>query len=279
MYDYDGLALVVTCSSTPAGGSNVDPCDVPTNVQVTPAETSAVVTWNSPETNWIVEYKAATASSWTASATLNVPTYTISGLTASTNYVVRIKSVCGNGNESDWSAEIPFTTLAAQVNTYTITATATGPGTITPTGAITVNEGDNATFTFTADAGAVIDQLLVDDVETAIPADNSYTFSNIVANHTIAVEFVEETGIEENDLNAAVVLYPNPATSQVQIRVADTRLVGAEMQLFDAHGKLIATTTLESTTAQVDVSHLANGIYLVRINAAEGIVTKRFVKR
>ena len=279
MYDYDGLALVVTCSSTPAGGSNVDPCDVPTNVQVTPAETSAVVTWNSPETNWIVEYKAATANSWTASAALNVPTYSISGLTPSTDYMVRVKSVCGNGNESNWSAEVPFTTMAAQVNTYTITATATGPGTITPTGAITVNEGDNATFTFTADAGAVIDQLLVDDVETAIPADNSYTFSNIVANHTIAVEFVEETGISENDLSAAVVLYPNPATSQVQIRVADSRLVGAEMQLFDAYGKIVATSVLESNMAQVDVSHLANGIYLVRINAAEGVVTKRFVKR
>ena len=257
----------------------IDPCDVPTNVQVAPAETSAVVTWTSPETTWIVEHKAVTANSWTASAALNVPTYSISGLTPSTDYIVRVKSICGNGNESDWSAEVPFTTMAAQVNTYTITATATGPGTITPTGAITVNEGDNATFTFTADAGAVIDQLLVDNEETAIPADNNYTFSNIVANHTIAVEFVEETSISENDLSAAVVLYPNPATSQVQIRVADSRLVGAEMQLFDAYGKIVATSVLESNMAQVDVSHLANGIYLVRINATEGIVTKRFVKR
>ena len=279
MYDQEGFALVVTCSSTPAGGNNADPCDVPTNLQVAPAETSAVVTWTSPETTWIVEHKAVTANSWTASAALNVPTYSISGLTPSTDYIVRVKSVCGNGNESDWSAEVPFTTMAAQVNTYTITATATGPGTITPTGAITVNEGDNATFTFTADAGAVIDQLLVDDVETAIPADNSYTFSNIVANHTIAVEFVEETGISENDLSAAVVLYPNPATSQVQIRVADSRLVGAEMHIFDAYGKIVATSVLESNMAQVDVSHLANGIYLVRINATEGVVTKRFVKR
>ena len=121
--------------------------------------------------------------------------------------------------------------------------------------------------------------MLVDDAETTIPANNEYTFSNVVANHTITVEFVEETGIEEIDLNAAVVLYPNPATSQIQIQVADSRFLGAEMQIFDVYGKLISNATIETLSTQVDVSQLANGMYMVHINAAEGMVTKRFVKR
>ena len=256
-----------------------DPCDAPTNVQVNAASNSANVSWVSSESAWVVEYKLATASNWTASPTLTTTTYNITGLTASTNYVVRVKSVCDASNESAWSAEVPFTTLAGDVTTYTITATATGPGTIAPSGTVTVQEGSDVTFTFTANAGAVVDRLLVDDAETAIPANNEYTFSAVVANHTIAVEFVEETGIEEIDLNAAVVLYPNPATSQIQIQVADSRFLGAEMQIFDVYGKLISNATIETLTTQVDVSQLANGMYMVRINAAEGMVTKRFVKR
>ena len=256
-----------------------DPCDAPTNVQVNAASNSANVSWVSSESAWVVEYKLATASNWTASPTLTTTTYNITGLTASTNYVVRVKSVCDASNESAWSAEVPFTTLAGDVTTYTITATATGPGFITPNGTVTVQEGSDVTFTFTANAGAVVDRLLVDDAETAVPANNEYTFSAVVANHTIAVEFVEETGIEEIDLNAAVVLYPNPATSQIQIQVADSRFLGAEMQIFDVYGKLISNATIETLSTQVDVSQLANGMYMVRINAAEGMVTKRFVKR
>ena len=256
-----------------------DPCDAPTNVQVNAASNSANVSWVSSESAWVVEYKLATASNWTASPTLTTTTYNITGLTASTNYVVRVKSVCDASNESAWSAEVPFTTLAGDVTTYTITATATGPGFITPNGTVTVQEGSDVTFTFTANAGAVVDRLLVDDAETAVPANNEYTFSAVVTNHTIAVEFVEETGIEEIDLNAAVVLYPNPATSQIQIQVADSRFLGAEMQIFDVYGKLISNATIETLSTQVDVSQLANGMYMVRINAAEGMVTKRFVKR
>ena len=256
-----------------------DPCDAPTNVQVNAASNSANVSWTSSESAWVVEYKLATASNWTASPTLTTTTYNITGLTASTNYVVRVKSVCDASNESAWSAEVPFTTLAGDITTYTITATATGPGTIAPSGTVTVQEGSDITFTFTANAGAVVDRLLVDDAETAVPANNEYTFSAVVANHTIAVEFVEETGIEEIDLNAAVVLYPNPATSQIQIQVADSRFLGAEMQIFDVYGKLISNATIETLSTQVDVSQLANGMYMVRINAAEGMVTKRFVKR
>ena len=256
-----------------------DPCDAPTNVQVNAASNSANVSWVSSESAWVVEYKLATASNWTASPTLTTTTYNITGLTASTNYVVRVKSVCDASNESAWSAEVPFTTLAGDITTYTITATATGPGTIAPSGTVTVQEGSDVTFTFTANEGATLDRLLVDDVETTIPANNEYTFSAVVTNHTIAVEFVEETGIEEIDLNAAVVLYPNPATSQIQIQVADSRFLGAEMQIFDVYGKLISNATIETLSTQVDVSQLANGMYMVRINAAEGMVTKRFVKR
>lgn len=267
------LTIVTNCSAV--GES----CDTPTNVQVNAASNSANVSWTSTESAWIVEYKLATASNWTASPTLTTTTYNITGLTAATNYVVRVKSVCDASNESDWSAEIPFTTLAGDVTTYTITATATGPGSITPSGTITVQEGTDITFSFTANEGATTQQLLVDNIETAIPTNNEYTFSSVVANHTIEVVFAEETGIEEVDLDATVLLFPNPATSHIEIRLSNDLLINSTLDIYDVYGRKIATQMMNNTSAKVDISGYSTGMYLVRISNDNGVVVKNFIKK
>lgn len=267
------LTIVTNCSAV--GES----CDTPTNVQVNAASNSANVSWTSTESAWIVEYKLATASNWTASPTLTTTTYNITGLTASTNYVVRVKSVCDASNESDWSAEIPFTTLAGDVTTYTITATATGPGSITPSGTITIQEGTDISFSFTANEGATTQQLLVDNIETAIPTNNEYTFSSVVANHTIEVVFAEETGIEEVDLDATVLLFPNPATSHIEIRLSNDLLINSTLDIYDVYGRKIATQMMNNTSAKVDISGYSTGMYLVRISNDNGVVVKNFIKK
>lgn len=267
------LTIVTNCSAV--GES----CDTPTNVQVNAASNSANVSWTSTESAWIVEYKLATASNWTASPTLTTTTYNITGLTASTNYVVRVKSVCDASNESDWSAEIPFTTLAGDVTTYTITATATGPGSITPSGTITVQEGTDISFSFTANEGATTQQLLVDNIETAIPTNNEYTFSSVVANHTIEVVFAEETGIEEVDLDATVLLFPNPATSHIEISLSNDLLINSTLDIYDVYGRKIATQMMNNTSAKVDISGYSTGMYLVRISNDNGVVVKNFIKK
>ena len=278
--NYPGFNITTSCSTVGAGGgANTDPCDTPTNVQVNAASNSANVSWTSTESAWIVEYKLATASNWTASPTLTTTTYNITGLTASTNYVVRVKSVCDASNESDWSAEIPFTTLAGDVTTYTITATATGPGSITPSGTVTVQEGTDITFSFTANEGATTQQLLVDNIETAIPTNNEYTFSSVVANHTIEVVFAEETGIEEVDLDATVLLFPNPATSHIEIRLSNDLLINSTLDIYDVYGRKIATQMMNNTSAKVDISGYSTGMYLVRISNDNGVVVKNFIKK
>jgi hypothetical protein len=74
------------------------------------------------------------------------------------------------------------------VKEYTITATVNDYGTITPTEA-TVNCGGSQTFTFGAtDECYEIDKVLIDGVNNPIAvAAGSYTFSNVIADHTIDV--------------------------------------------------------------------------------------------
>jgi mannose/cellobiose epimerase-like protein (N-acyl-D-glucosamine 2-epimerase family) len=71
--------------------------------------------------------------------------------------------------------------------THTITASAGIGGTINPSGTITVNEGSNQSFAITPQTGYSIGNVMVDGVSAG--SVNTYTFSNVASDHTIAVEF------------------------------------------------------------------------------------------
>ena len=70
---------------------------------------------------------------------------------------------------------------------YSITASADSKGSITPTGTTSIAYGKSQTYTIAANNGYRIDDVLVDDVSVGTPS--SYTFTNVVSNHTISASF------------------------------------------------------------------------------------------
>src|SRR5207249_3052636 len=84
-------------------------------------------------------------------------------------------------------------TIAASfaINTYTITASAGANGSISPSGAVTVNATDSKTFTIAANTNYHVADVLVDGV--SVGAVTSYTFNNVIADHTIAASFAIDT--------------------------------------------------------------------------------------
>ncbi|NMB79971.1 MAG: hypothetical protein GYA23_12860, partial [Methanomicrobiales archaeon] len=72
-----------------------------------------------------------------------------------------------------------------------ITATAGSGGTITPSGAVSVDYGTNQTFAITPNAGYHITDVLVDGASQG--AVSSYTFTNVVADHTISATYAINT--------------------------------------------------------------------------------------
>ena len=77
------------------------------------------------------------------------------------------------------------------VTNYTINATAGANGTISPSGEVTVAEGEDKTFTITANSGYHIKDVKVNG--TSVGAVATYTFNNVAANATITVEFEVDT--------------------------------------------------------------------------------------
>ncbi|MBE0426200.1 MAG: putative Ig domain-containing protein [Nitrospirae bacterium] len=108
---------------------------------------------------------------------------------ASGSFNVIVKASNGVGSSSIQSFTIEV------YGTYTIAATAGSGGSISPSGAISVSQGANQTFTITPNTGYHIADVLVDG--SSAGAVTSYTFNNIVDNHTIEAFFALNTGIQE----------------------------------------------------------------------------------
>ena len=72
---------------------------------------------------------------------------------------------------------------------YTITASAGTGGTITPSGSCSIREWLDKTFTITPDSGYEIADVLVDG--KSVGAQSSYTFKDVISNHTISASFLK----------------------------------------------------------------------------------------
>lgn len=73
----------------------------------------------------------------------------------------------------------------------------------------------------------------------------------------------------------ATKVYPMPATNTVYVE-CDTTI--HRLTLYDVQGAVFDQQELLSTKAIVDISHLPLGIYLLRLDTAEGTVTKKVIK-
>ena len=144
-YDLTGLApntsytfkaFATTASGTTYGAEKTfttdeeqqDTCEAPTNVTASDVtENSAIISWTQPDntaTSWDVQYKESAASAWNTVTTSNNP-HTLTGLTPETSYEVQVIAHCTNGQTSDPSSIIHFTTLTDGIDDYTLDNTVT----------------------------------------------------------------------------------------------------------------------------------------------------------
>ena len=85
----------------------------------------------------------------------------------------------------------------SQYLTFSIDASSGPNGDIDPSGDNWVYEGDDITFTFDPDVGYMVDYVLVDGVDMG--ALSSYTFENVVEDHTIEVYFISDPDYVPDD--------------------------------------------------------------------------------
>ena len=86
----------------------------------------------------------------------------------------------------------------------------------------------------------------------------------------------ESLSIDDNQLSNQITLLPNPAITSITITNATSNL--NRIEIYNIDGKLIGNTRVNVTSTTVDISNLANGIYLVKIYTDQGTITKKLLK-
>lgn len=181
------FTFVTECPTT-------DPCPSPLGLTASSvSNNSAVITWLPGSANsWMLRYKESSEGFWQTEIPAANNTYTLTGLNPSTNYLIQVKALCSNSEESDWSQSVLFTTASQATaveptietrSASNITSTsAMMNGEITSLGNQTIEsrgfewkETGSDTYTSVEATGTVMSYYLMD-----LSANTSYTYRAFV---------------------------------------------------------------------------------------------------
>lgn len=148
---------------------------------------------NSPSPN-VIGYKIYSgASSGNYSQSTNVGltnSYTVTNLTEGQAYYFAATAIGTGGLESAYSNEINYIVPLPQ-KIFSIMASAGANGTISPSGTVFLTQGITQTFMILPNANYRVAVVTVDGA--TVGAVSSYTFTNVMASHTINASFVQNS--------------------------------------------------------------------------------------
>ena len=265
------------------------PCYAPSGLTVTNT------TFDGGSIGWIVGEQGQNAFEVSVLNTTNgnldtiavndATTLTLTGLYSDITYALMVRAVCGTDNYSDWSDTVHLTPLSCSMPTNVqapnVTANSafiTWAGTAskyevrygvdisTSTGAVIVVEN-----TTTATLTNLDEETQYDVYVRAMCADG------VTSDWTEKFQFTTAAGSGEgiNDVfGSDVVLYPNPASTQVTIAGLET---GATVTLVDLNGRKSGEWKVESTEMTIDLTGYAQGAYFVRIVGEQGAAVRKLI--
>ena len=109
--------------------------------------------------------------------------------------------------------------------------------------------------------------------------DKRFTFNNgryATNGYSGINEFKENPDIIATTHIPGLEIYPNPANNQLHI--VCPRTGEGTISIFSIQGKLVTTVDLTDEKISLNIGHLENGIYILKITSNQKVVTKRIVK-
>jgi hypothetical protein len=279
-----------------ATGGNTT-CSQPSNTDATSITTSsAVLNWSAVQEalDYSVEYRPGLSGAWIAAGTTTGTSLSLSGLSANTQYEWRVKASC-----SDFSSNAVFTTLSSgtgggtgtgggstscsapsNTNTLLVTSTSANVEWETQGGALnytvqyrrelgstvytTVGTFTGNTATITGLQPGVKYLWRVKANCSPYGSDNQFE-TPFSANFSTPAAVRPGAQISGSSL---LRIFPNPANGDV-VQVANNAN-GAQLMIMNSAGQLMANTILSESMHTVSISNWNNGLYIVRIQHADG---------
>ena len=198
-------------------------CATPSNLMVTATSNTATLTWiaGDEETNWNVQYKAASASDWSeVIAVEDTPTCTINGLSALTDYQVRVQADCG-GSVSSWVTE-SFTTSCGSVGipySYDFSDVTIGANGAYPQCWTRINDSENSNYNYYPFVTAN-NKVLKFQASANAPTNQIAVMPEMIENiNTLRMSFNAylSTGNSNKPLSIGVMTNPNDASTFTKV--------------------------------------------------------------
>ncbi len=109
------------------------------------------------------------------------------------------------------------------------------------------------------------DENIIEPVAT-IPTELNST----VNNESVVLDILEEEQIDFK-------LYPNPASSYIEIDFLQIPVSDSKLVIFDSNGRLILNQQILSSTNTVDLSNFSSGLYFVKVVNQQKTITKKLI--
>lgn len=275
-------------------------CDAPTNLQVVPTDYEYMaLTWDAPaDVTNLVEYRIyrGSSSNYVTSTTTSYNDYVNAG-----NYCYSVRAYYEDGDEVCLS--LPTDTVCAELllcdpnNMCDIRVDMFddyGDGWNGASIQLLFDGQMISTFTCDGDQGSLTVPVCsgsLSFVWVAGSYDSECMFTIYNANNVVlydgqsapsAGEFFTynlncqdlEDDINEMEINKNVSIYPNPATTVLNVVAEGYNTI----EVINLLGQTVYTCNATNNT-QINVSNLRNGVYFVRVNGEKGTTTQKFIKK
>jgi hypothetical protein len=98
---------------------------------------------------------------------------------------------------------------------------------------------------------------------------------NCVSDQTIIVTQSGNTISVSNLKNSNIKIYPNPTNHALHIEGLQKHTKGS---IYNGNGRIINTSTISDNNAEINVSELPAGLYILKLDVDDRVVVKKFVK-
>jgi len=277
---------------------------------------SATVSWNASTDNvGVTEYEIYQNGSLIGNPTST--SYSVSGLSSSTQYAFTIKAKDAAGNVSDASSNLYVTTSdVSTTNNLTLTITfdnypeetswtlKNSSGSTVASGGTYESQADGSTLDIPINdvADDCYDFTILDAYGDGIccsygngsyslavtggsvlVSGGSFTSSEVTSfclPNTRSKSFASTSlNINENVSGLSTVnIYPNPASTFINVDVINGHRVGT-IRIYNTVGTLVKTLEINGSEKEIEISELPTGLYIISIEDKKEPLIKQFIKQ
>jgi hypothetical protein len=95
-----------------------------------------------------------------------------------------------------------------------------------------------------------------------------------------SIELFTLSNPQLSTVNLSAVIYPNPTSDYVMLKISDTALYNLSYHLIDINGKAISNGSLTNGDTQINMQQLAIGMYILKVSQnSQELKTFKIIKK